>query len=162
MSAPVLVTETTAPAVVSAVEISAWPPCRWIWWRFAKLDQFLASSPAVSGVRSSWEALAMKFRCAWNDASSRPNRSSSVWPSSVNSSPRPRTPSRRCRLLAEMSRAVVMIERSGRTKRPAISQPAAREITAAITRTAASLRNAAELTVRGTPWVGCPAVTAPD
>ena len=36
---------------------------------------------AVSGVRSSWEALATKCRCAWNDASSRANRSLSVSPS---------------------------------------------------------------------------------
>ena len=102
----------------------------------------------------------MKCRCAWNDASSRPNRSSSVSPSSVNSSPRPRTPRRRCRLLAEMSRAVVMIARSGRTKRPAISQPAARENTAMITSATTSFQNAAEPTVRGMR-VGCPAVTAP-
>ena len=102
----------------------------------------------------------MKCRCAWNDASSRPNRSSRVPPSSLISSPRPRTPSRRCRLLAEMSLAVVMIERSGRTNRPAISQPAATDNTAMIANATTMLQNADGPTVRGTR-VGGPAVTAP-
>ena len=102
----------------------------------------------------------MKCRCAWNDASSRANSPSSVWPSSVNSSPRPRTPSRRCRLLAEMSRAAVMIARSGRTKQPAISQPTASENTAMIANATTMLKNADAPTVRGMR-VGGPGVTAP-
>ena len=59
-----------------------------------------------------------------------------------------------------MSLAVLMIARSGRTKRPAISQPAVKENTAMIARTATSSQNAAEPTVRGMR-VECPAVTAP-
>jgi putative ABC transport system permease protein len=115
--------------------------------------------PAASGVRSSWEAFAMKCRCDSKEASRRANRSSSVSPSSVNSSPRPRTPRRRCRLLAEMSRAVVMIPRSGRTNRPAISQPSARESTAMIATAATAARNASELmNAEKMPEV-CPAVT---
>ena len=49
-------------------------------------DLRAGSAAAVSGVRSSWEALATKCRCDSNDVSSRPNRSSRVAPSSVNSS----------------------------------------------------------------------------
>ena len=99
----------------------------------------------LSGVRSSYrEALAMKCRWESNDASRRANRSSSVSPSSVNSSLRPPRPSRRCRLLAEMSLAVVMMERGGRTNRPAISQPSARDNTAMIATAAAAARNASE------------------
>ena len=44
-----------------------------------------------------------------------------------------------------MSRAVVMIARSGRTKRPAISQPSARETTAMIATAATAARNEPEV-----------------
>ena len=50
---------------------------------------------AASGVRSSWAALATKCRCDSNDASSRENRSFSVWPSQaelVVALPRPQPP----------------------------------------------------------------------
>ena len=103
----------------------------------------------------------MKCRCDSNDASRRANRSSSVSPSSVNSSPWPRTPSRRCRLLAEMSLAVVMIERNGRTNRPPISQPSARENTAMIDTATTAARKASEpMNAERMPEV-CPAAGAP-
>ena len=66
------------------------------------------------------------------------NRSSRVAPRSVNSSSRPPRPSRRCRLLAEMSRAVAVIVRSGRRNRPATSQPSATEIVTRPTTVAAA------------------------
>ncbi len=84
---------------------------------------------AVSGVRSSCEALATKCRCDANDVWSRSNRSSSVAASSLNSSSRPLRLRRRCRLLAEMSRAVAVMVRRGRRNRPAISQPSTSETT---------------------------------
>ncbi len=94
---------------------------------------------AVSGVRSSCEALATKCRCAWKDPSSRPNRSFRVSPSRVNSSSRGPRRSRRLRLLAEMSRAVAVITRTGRSRRPATSQPNATDSTTSTARLTATL-----------------------
>ena len=53
-----------------------------------------------------------------------------------------------------------MIARSGRTNRPAISQPAARETTAMITSVTTSAQNTSEPMVMGMR-VGCPVGTAP-
>ena len=78
---------------------------------------------AMSGVRSSCDALATKCRCAWNDASGLANRSFSVSPSLVNSSSRRPSRSRRLKLLAEMSRAAAVIARTGLSSRLASSHP---------------------------------------
>ena len=86
----------------------------------------------ASGVRSSWEALATKWRCDSNDASSRPKRSSSVRPSSVSSSSGPSRSSRRWRFVAEISWAAVVIARSGRRNLPASHQATASATAAAI------------------------------
>ena len=79
---------------------------------------------AVRGVRSSWEALATKCRCASNAASRRPNRSSRVSPSSLSSSSGPSRARRSCRLVEEILRAVRVMVRMGRSILPATSQPA--------------------------------------
>ena len=60
---------------------------------------------SVSGVRSSCEALATNWRWASNEASRRSSRPLNVFPSCLSSSSGPSSASRRCRLLAEMSRA---------------------------------------------------------
>ncbi len=67
----------------------------------------------------------MKRRCASNERSSRASKSSKVSPSSFSSSSGPASARRWCRLLAEISLAVAVIVRSGRSTRPAISQPSA-------------------------------------
>ena len=77
----------------------------------------------VRGVRSSCEALAANRRCASKEASSRANRLSKVSASSLSSSSGPRRDSRSCRLLAEIRRAAAVIVLSGRSTRPASSQP---------------------------------------
>ena len=77
----------------------------------------------VSGVRSSWEALATKCRWASKAASRRAKRSSRVSPSCLNSSSAPSRASRSCRLVAEIRRAVAVMVRTGRSTRPATNQP---------------------------------------
>src|SRR6266699_2245812 len=84
----------------------------------------------VSGVRSSWEALATKWRWAVNDASRRASRSSRVSASSLNSSSGPASARRSYRLVAEIRRAVAVMARTGRSTRPAITQPSANASTA--------------------------------
>ena len=78
---------------------------------------------AEMGVRSSWEALATKCRCASNAVSSRGNRSSRVSPRSLNSSCGPARARRSCRLVEEILRA-----RAGdgpdRSEHPAGHKPA--------------------------------------
>ena len=75
----------------------------------------------ASGVRSSCEALATNWRWAWIKVSNRASRSSKVSPSSFSSSFGPSIARRRCKLVAEMVRAVVVMVRSGRSTRPAMS-----------------------------------------
>jgi len=84
----------------------------------------------ASGVRSSCEALATNWRWALNDASSRASSPSKVSPSSLSSSSGPPRASRSCRLVAEISRAAAVMVRSGRSTRPATSQPRPMESTA--------------------------------
>ena len=79
---------------------------------------------AVRGVRSSWEALATKCRCASKAAARRANRSSRVSPRRLNSSSARSRASRSCRLVAEILRAVAVMVRMGRSILPATSQPA--------------------------------------
>ena len=79
---------------------------------------------AVSGVRSSWEALATKWRCDSKDSFSRPNRSSRVVAELgelVVGAGRGRAGGAGCS--AEMSRAVAVIVRSGRRNAAGDSQP---------------------------------------
>ena len=77
----------------------------------------------VSGVRSSCEALATNRRCAANAPSSRASSPSIVSASSVSSSRGPVMVSRSCRLSAEIRRVAAVIARSGRSARPAMTQP---------------------------------------
>ena len=77
----------------------------------------------VSGVRSSWEALATKCRCASNAASRRAKRSSRVSPSCLNSSSAFSSANRSWRFDAEILRAVEVISRTGFITRPATSHP---------------------------------------
>ena len=70
-----------------------------------------------------------------------------VSPRSFSSSPGPGTASRWCRLSSEIARAAAVISRSGRSTRPATSQPSATEAMAmmpsAIADTASSWFSAA-------------------
>ena len=84
----------------------------------------------ASGVRSSCEALAMNWRWARNDASSRASSPSKVSPSSLSSSSGPRRARRSLRLVTEICRAAAVMVRTGRSVRPATSQPSATESTA--------------------------------
>ena len=132
------------PASVSSASISfscCRPSCRTSSQAARRVSVLAAGSPsatcstarsAASGVRSSWAALATKCRCDSNDASSRANRSLRVWPSLLNSSSRRPVRSRRLRLVAEMSRAAATIPCSGRSRRPASSQPNPSEAATAI------------------------------
>ncbi len=85
---------------------------------------------AVSGVRSSWDALATKRRWASNAPSSRPSRPSIVSASSRSSSGGPPIDSRRLRFASEISWVVVVIVRSGCRTRPATTHPSAVEMSA--------------------------------
>ena len=85
---------------------------------------------AVSGVRSSCEALATKRRWASNAPSSRPSRPSIVSASSRSSSRGPRMDRRRLRFSSEISWVAVVIVRSGRRTRPATTHPRAVEMIA--------------------------------
>ena len=84
----------------------------------------------VSGVRSSWEALATKRRWASKEPSRRPRRSSMVSARSFTSSPGPLMARRSCRLSAVIRRVAAVITRSGRSTRPATNQPSPTETTA--------------------------------
>ena len=98
----------------------------------------IATSSSVrdraSGVRSSCDALVTNWRCASNDASRRPKRSSIMSASSRRSSSGPSRASRSCRLVAEIRRAAAVIRRSGRSARPATNQPSATDTNAMIAR----------------------------
>ena len=84
----------------------------------------------ASGVRSSWEALATNRRCAANAPPGVPaaRRSCRRGPSARRRGPS--TASRSCRLSAEIRRVLAVITRSGRSTRPATTQPAATDTTA--------------------------------
>ena len=85
---------------------------------------------AVSGVRSSCDALATNRRWASNAASRRSSSPSIVSASSRSSSRGPhRAPAAGCRLASEIWWVVAVIVRSGRSTRPATSQPSRAEIT---------------------------------
>ena len=87
----------------------------------------------ASGVRSSWEALAMN-RCWPSKAAwSRSSISSKVSASSWSSSRGPRSATRADRLRSDAARAAAVIRCTGRSARPAAIQPriAARAITTA-------------------------------
>src|ERR1700733_11266743 len=115
-------------------------------WPVARSVSALASGSAsatwsrvrssVRGVRSSCDALATNRRWASNDASSRASSSSSVSPSALNSSCGPSSASRSCRFPAEIVRAVAVIERTGRSTRPAANQPRTAEPTVVTAKTA--------------------------
>ena len=77
----------------------------------------------ASGVRSSCAAFAANRRCAANDPSSRSSSPSIVSDRSLSSSRGPPTASRACRLSAEIRRVAAVIDRSGRSTRPATPQP---------------------------------------
>ena len=102
----------------------------------ATLDCGSASATSISvrcrasGVRSSCEALATNCRCASNAASSRARSASKVSASSFSSSSGPVRASRSCRLLAEVCCAAAVMVRSGRSTRPATTQPRPIESTA--------------------------------
>ena len=91
----------------------------------------------ASGVRSSWEALATNRRCAANALSSRASSPSMVSARSFSSSPGPGMASRSSRLSAEIRRVAAVITRSGRSTRPATTQPTTTD-SAAITPSAIS------------------------
>ena len=132
------------PASVSSASISfscCRPSCRTSSQAARRVPALASGSPsatcstvrsAASGVRSSWAALATKCRCDSNEASSRANRSFRVCPSLLNSSSRRPVRSRRLRFVAEMSRAAATIACSGRSRRPASSQPNPSEAPTAI------------------------------
>ncbi len=81
----------------------------------------------ASGVRSSCDALATKWRWLANAVSSRSSIPSNVSASSLSSSAGPVKPIRSPRFSPETRRAVAMILRSGRSARPASHQPATTE-----------------------------------
>ena len=89
---------------------------------------------AVSGVRSSCEALATNRRCASNALSSRPSSPSIVSASRLSSSRGPSIASRWLRFAAEISWVAAVIVRRGRSTRPATTHPSAVLITAMIAR----------------------------
>ena len=72
----------------------------------------------------------MNWRWARNDASSRASSPSKVSPSSLSSSSGPRRARRSLRLVTEICRAAAVMVRTGRSARPATSQPRAIESTA--------------------------------
>ena len=92
----------------------------------------LSSSNAcsrLSGVRSSWAALATKLFCA-SKALSRRSRSPSTVSARFRSSSRgPRRASRSWTLRAEIRLMAVFVVRSGRNILPATSQPSTNEMT---------------------------------
>ncbi len=107
---------------------SSWPVVRHCWMVVPGLRSATCSRvrSRVSGVRSSWEALATKCRWEAKEVSRRASRSLRVPASSLNSSSGPARVSRSCRLVAEIRRAVAVMVRTGRSTRPATSQPRAK------------------------------------
>lgn len=77
----------------------------------------------VSGLRSSWEASSMSCRCALNASSSRASMVSMVSARSFSSSRGPCSLMRRFRSVAWISSVVRVIDRTGRSTRPASTQP---------------------------------------
>nr|WP_230419491.1 hypothetical protein [Catenulispora pinistramenti] len=97
----------------------------------------------ASGVRNSWEALAMNRRCAWKAASNRPSRPSIVVASSVISSRGPASARRSCRFCSEILRVRNVMVRRGLRTRPATIQPSRADITAIAASTPADCAAAA-------------------
>ena len=76
----------------------------------------------ASGVRSSWEAFATKWRWASKDGFEPPEEVVEGLAEFGELVVGPSSSRRRCRFVAEISRAVVVMVRSGRRNRPAIHQ----------------------------------------
>jgi hypothetical protein len=122
------------------------------------------------GVRSSWEALATKRRWVSKAVSSRASIWSKVSASSFSSSSGPCRLIRSCRVLPSSRLAVAVIACSGRSTRPATSQPSPTEASAISPRAMPDwvrswLRAAAcslSRTACNAPWEAALAMTSPS